>query len=79
MSYQIRYPCIRKMRGREGIKVRLPAMTALCFLLFLFLVRQMWPEGAACIKMMLDQLASGLLEEDSLMTALTDFFSLIPA
>ena len=72
MAYRINYPPGGKKRGREVRRGRLPALTALCFLGFLLLVQFLWPEGAAHIRFVLDQLASGLQKEDSVLAALLD-------
>ena len=79
MSYRIQYPPVRKLRGREGLRVRLPALTALCFLLFLLLVGLLWPEGTAWIRdsrpvAALDRFASELKQGEAVMTSLSDFF-----
>lgn len=79
MNYRIQYPPIRKMRGREGFKVRLPALTALCFLLFLVLVQTAWPDGRAYLRSVLDTMASHLRKDASVMAALSEIRSLIPA
>ena len=79
MSYRIHYPSIRKIRGREGLRVRLPALTALCFLLFLVLVQSVWPEGRSFLNSALDTMAAHLQKDASVMTALTEWFSLIPS
>ena len=44
MSYRIDYRPSQK-KSRMGF-LRLPVLTVLCFLLFLFLVNTYWPEGA---------------------------------
>ena len=77
MSYQIRYSNLGKCRGRAGKKVRLPALTGLCFLIFLLLVKVLWLEGAAYIQSSLDQLASDIMQKGSVMATLADFLSLI--
>lgn len=47
MSYRIIYGSLHKKKGNPAAKIRLPALTALCFLLFLFFVNTFWPEGSA--------------------------------
>ena len=47
MSYRINYGSSHKKKGSPTAKIRLPALTALCFLVFLFLVNTLWPEGSA--------------------------------
>ena len=79
MSYRIHYPSIRKIRGREGLRVRLPALTALCFLLFLVLVQSVWPEGRDFLKSALDTMAAHLQKNASVMAALAEWFFLNPA
>ena len=79
MAYRIRYLAVRNIRSRVVLRVRLPALTALCFLLFLVLVQFTWPEGAECIRGGLDQLASGLQNEESLMAVLADFLTVFSA
>lgn len=78
MSYRIQYPQIRKLRGREGLHVRLPALTALSFLLFLVLVTLLWPEGTSLIRnripvTALEQFASDLQEGEAVITSFSDF------
>ena len=45
MSYRIDYRTAQKNRH-----MRLPVLTLLCFLLFLFLVSALWPEGTEYIR-----------------------------
>ena len=84
MSYRIRYPAIRKLRGAERLRIRLPALTAVCFLLFLLLIRLLWPEGTALLRSVfapiqdflpaaaLDQFAAKLLKGDVAAAFLSD-------
>ena len=46
MSYRINYGSAHRKKGNPIAKFRLPALTALCFLAFLFLVNTFWPEGS---------------------------------
>ena len=47
MSYRINYGSSHRKKGSPAAKIRLPALTALCFALFLILVNTFWPEGRA--------------------------------
>lgn len=49
MSYRIQYRSYHAKKRRLAIKMRLPALTVLSFLVFLFLVNIFWPEGSACL------------------------------
>ena len=46
MSYRINYGSSNRKNGNSVTKFRLSALTALCFLAFLFLVNTFWPEGS---------------------------------
>ena len=80
MSYRIEY---RKPVKRRPM--RLPVLTAMCFLLFLFLVKTCWPEGSAVISdafrwvsdsgpvMALEEFARDLAGEEQVTEAFSDF------
>lgn len=50
MGYRIDYQPVRKLRGLEKRHHTVAAMTGLCFLLFLFGVEILWPEGWALLQ-----------------------------
>ncbi len=50
MGYHIEYGGVKKVRGLERRTLRLPALTGLFFLLFVFLVTTLWPEGAQLLR-----------------------------
>ena len=50
MGYRIDYLPIRKVRNLEKRTSGIPALTALFFLLFVFLVFSFWPRGAALLR-----------------------------
>lgn len=79
MAYRINYRPVRKLRGREGQRLRLPALTGLCFLLFLALVHSLWPEGREYLRSALDTMATHLHRDASVMEALAKLRCLIPA
>ena len=81
MSYRIRYPVLHKLRNKPGTTVRFPALTVLCFLIFLFLVNLLWPEGANWLRKTmpvagLDQVAFDLLHGETVYASLSDFFTM---
>lgn len=53
MGYRVDYRPIKKIRGAEKRRSGYPAMAALLFLLFLFLVNGFWPRGAEVTKRLL--------------------------
>ena len=84
MSYRIDY---RSQHGinRNRSMLRLPLLTVLSFLLFLFLVNAFWPEGAEYIRFSvsrfqtrttaaLNVLEEGVLYGEPLTAAFSDFF-----
>lgn len=78
VSYQIQYPSVRKLRGREGTRVRLPLLTVLSFLIFLVMVALFWPEGTALIRNFvpvtaLEAFASDLQHGEAVMASFSDF------
>ena len=89
MSYRINYGSSHRVKGNNAAKIRLPALTALCFLLFLFLVHTFWPEGWACIDgilagrrasasvMALDRFAEELHHGEPMTKVFSDFLSSI--
>lgn len=80
MSYRIRYPVLHKLRNKPRTTVRLPALTVLCFLIFLLLVKFLWPEGADWLLKTipvagLDQVALDFLHGETVAASLSDFFT----
>ena len=85
MSYRIQYPSPHAAKSIRQRKIRLPLLTVLCFLLFLFLVNTFWPQGAAYMAekmavlrrsaavMALDRLAEDLLRGEPLAAAFSEF------
>ena len=76
MGYRIRYPAVRKLRGRA--RLRLTALTALFFILFLILATTFWPEGAAWIRnsapvQAFNGLAWDLFRGDPVVTSFSEF------
>ena len=55
MSYRINYGSSHKKKGSPAAKIRLPALTALSFALFLTLVNVCWPEGSAYLDAILER------------------------
>ncbi len=53
MGYRVDYQPIRKVRRGETRKNRTAAMTAICLLLFFFLVGIMWPKGTEVLQKIL--------------------------
>lgn len=89
MSYRINYGSSHRKMGNPITKFRLPALTGLCFLLFLTLVNTFWPEGSAYLSdkahhwresaavLALDRLAEELHHGEPLAEAFSDFLSSI--
>ena len=89
MSYRINYGSSHKKKGSPAAKIRLPALTALCFLVFLFLVNAFWPEGSAYLDgilessrvsasvMALDRFAEELYHGEPLAEAFSAFLDTI--
>ena len=89
MSYRINYGSSHKKKGSPAGKIRLPALTALCFLVFLFLVNCFWPEGSAYLDgilassrasasvMALDRFAEELCQGEPLVEAFFAFLDTI--
>lgn len=50
MGYRVDYQPIKKVRGAEKRKTRVPALIAMCLLLFVFLVNSLWPRGAEVLR-----------------------------
>lgn len=50
MGYRVEYQPVKKVRGVEKRTSRVPALTALFFLLFLLLVNGFWPQGAEILR-----------------------------
>lgn len=50
MGYRVEYRPVKKVRRVEKRTVRLPALTGLCLLLFVFLVSSFWPRGAEVMR-----------------------------
>lgn len=50
MGYRVDYQPIKKVRGAEKMRSRVPFFTALCLLLFLLLVNSAWPRGAEVLR-----------------------------
>lgn len=50
MGYRIEYQPVKKVRGIEKRTSKIPALTALFFLLFFFLVFSFWPDGAHILR-----------------------------
>lgn len=50
MGYRVEYRPVKKVRRMEKRTVRLPALTALFFLLFLLLVNSIWPRGTEVLR-----------------------------
>lgn len=85
MGYRILYHSVQKKPGNRGLSIRLPVLTLICFLLFLFLAHALWPEGTAAIQMVISTVREGeafsvfndLAEElrfgEPLVTAFSDF------
>ena len=85
MGYRIEYHTVQKKQRTFISFIRLPVLTILCFLAFLFLVDVMWPEGAALIQKSglfsrstvavsaLNDLADKLYCGEPLVTAFADF------
>lgn len=85
MSYRIQYPSPYAAPCKKQSKIRLPLLTVLCFLLFLFLVNTFWPRGAeymgekmaalrqSAAVMALDRLAEDLFRGEPLSTAFSEF------
>lgn len=53
MGYRVDYRPVKKIRNAEKRTVRLPALTMLFFLMFLFLVFSFWPQGGALLRELL--------------------------
>lgn len=53
MGYRVDYQPIKKVRGAEKRKSGIPALTALCLLVFLLLVNSCWPRGARVLRSLL--------------------------
>ena len=50
MGYRVDYSPVRKVRNAEKRTLRLPALTMLFFLLFVFLVLSFWPRGSVLLR-----------------------------
>lgn len=50
MGYRVDYQPVKKVRGVEERTARAPALTAVCFLLFLLLVNTVWPRGSEVVQ-----------------------------
>lgn len=86
MGYRIEYHTAQRKQGNFLRFVRLPLLTIVCFVIFLFLVGTLWPEGAAWIEKSgffaksmaavaaLDELADGLHYGEPLVTAFAEFY-----
>ena len=77
MSYKKCYPAVRKKRGKERFRIRLPLLTMLCFLVFLSTVGFFWPAGGAWLKRMLpvsalDQFAWEIMNSENILACLSD-------
>lgn len=89
MSYRINYGSSHKKKGSPAAQIRLPALTALCLLVFLFLVNCFWPEGSAYLNgifdsshtsasvMALDRFAEELYQGEPLAEAFSAFWDTI--
>lgn len=53
MGYRVDYQPIRKVRGVEKRTLSVPALTALCMLLFVLIVNIAWPRGKAVLNKLL--------------------------
>lgn len=53
MGYRIDYPQSGKMPGKKKSFSRVPLLTLLFFLLFLFLTGRFWPQGAQTLRAIL--------------------------
>ena len=53
MGYRVDYKPMKKVRGAEKHRVRLPALTGMFFLLFLLLVNMFWDEGTTVMRELL--------------------------
>lgn len=85
MGYRIEYHTAQRKQHNFISFVRLPVLTMMCFLIFLFLVEAMWPDGAAWIQKSgffsgtiaavsaLNELAAELHCGEPLVTAFSDF------
>ena len=76
MSYKISYIPDRSRKHRGAHRFRLPALTAVFFLLFLLFVELKWQEGAQMINRMqpaavLDVLARELMEGEDVSACLS--------
>ena len=50
MGYRVEYAPVKKVRRVEKRTVGIPAMTAVCLLLFLLLVSGFWPQGSETLR-----------------------------
>lgn len=50
MGYRVDYQPVKKVRGVEKRTARLPALIAVCLVLFLLLVNCTWPRGAQVLR-----------------------------
>ncbi len=50
MSYRIEYQKSPVNRKNIKYRLRLPFLTFICFLLFVYLVGSMWPEGSVLVR-----------------------------
>lgn len=85
MGYRIEYHTAQKRQGNYFYFIRLPLLTIVCFVIFLFLVGRMWTEGAELIQesgflskamvavSALDEFADELYYGEPLVTAFADF------
>ena len=87
MGYKLLYPSFRKNKIIPGSQIRLPLLSALCFLIFLSVVCMQWQEGAALIYAGvqriravftdMDLAAEAFLSDASLSEALSDTISFL--
>ncbi len=50
MGYRVDYGPIKKVRGAEKVRTRVPALTVLFLMVFLLLVQLFWPQGAELLQ-----------------------------
>ncbi len=50
MAYRVDYLPVKKIRGAEKCRSRIAALTALFFLLFVFLIHNTWPRGTQVLQ-----------------------------
>jgi len=89
MSYRINYQSMESHWSKKRSHIRLPLLTVLCFLLFLWMVNHSWQEGADFLRSRLyslketaaaaalDQFAVELYRGEPLASAFSEFREMI--